>query len=99
MALNSSMRRGAAFVWIFLLVLFPTLPAAPQAVPTHGLWVWKGPMVLETAQSVGSLRDFCRREAINEIYVSVSERDQMMTESGMSRLIDALHRGIFELRH
>jgi len=93
MTLNSSLRRATTFVWIFLLVLFPTLPAAPQAVPIHGLWVWKGPMVLESAQSVDSLRDFCRREGINEVYASVSERGQMMTESGMSRMIDVLHRG------
>jgi len=81
------------FVWIFLLALLPALAAAQQSVPMHGLWVWKGPTVLDTAQSADSLRDFCRREGINEVYVSVSERGQMMTESSMARVIDVLHRG------
>jgi len=90
MILNPSMLRCVTFVWILSLVL---LPAPQQGVPIHGLWVWKGPMVLETTQSTDSLRDFCRREAINEVYVSVSEHDQLMTESSMVRMIDVLHRG------
>jgi hypothetical protein len=86
---------GAASVWVLCLVLFPVLPLAAGAekgVPLHGLWVWKGPSVLESARSAEPLRDFCQAEGINEVYVSVSERGQMMTEASMSRMIETLHR-------
>jgi hypothetical protein len=81
-------------VWIFCLALLAASSRpvdADQRAPIHGLWVWKGPSVLESARSVESLRDFCRAENINEVYVSVSERGQMMSEGSMFRVIDILH--------
>lgn len=65
---------------------------AEESVLIHGLWVWKGPSILDDAHGAEALRDFCRAEGINEVYVSVSERGQMMTEASMSRMIEALHR-------
>jgi hypothetical protein len=88
-------RSGAACLWIFSLALLPTwcLDAGTQEpVEIHGLWVWKGPAVLESAQSVESLRDFCLKTTINEVYVSVSEHGQMMAEDSMARFVGILHR-------
>lgn len=82
--------------WIFCLFLLGASSFAARADglrPVHGLWVWKGPSILEDARSPETLRDFCRAEDINEVYVSVSERGEMMTEGSMSRMIDVLHRG------
>ncbi len=59
--------------------------------PVHGLWVWKGPSVLAGTHEAESLRDFCRAQGINEVYVSVSERGQMMPETRMARMVDVLH--------
>ena len=64
---------------------------AAEDTPVHGLWVWKGPAVLEDAHGVEALRDFCRKEGVNEVYVSVSQRGEMMPEAAMVRMIEILH--------
>ncbi|HUE44156.1 MAG TPA: hypothetical protein VMP12_11345 [Candidatus Sulfotelmatobacter sp.] len=62
-----------------------------QDATIHGLWVWKGPSILQTPASVEALRDFCRANKINEVYVSVSERGELMLPANMARLIQTLH--------
>ena len=47
--------------------------------------------MLEAQGSAEALRVFCRAQGINEVYVSVSERNQMMAESSMTRMIAVLH--------
>jgi hypothetical protein len=47
--------------------------------------------VLEGAGGAESLRDFCRAERINEVYVSVSQSGEMMTGSSMAGMISVLH--------
>jgi hypothetical protein len=92
--LNCRMAMDATAMWVFCFLVFPTCSLAGHAgkgVPIQGLWVWKGPTVVESAHDAESLENFCRAEDINEVYVSVSEHGQMMTESSMSRLIDTLH--------
>jgi hypothetical protein len=81
------MRSG--FLCLLGLVLLGTCSAQTERV--HGVWVWKGPSVLASPDEVKSLRDFCRRKSVNEVYVSVSERGEMMTERSMSSLIAVLH--------
>ena len=82
---------SALILWlIFLCVPWHAANAAEDAL-VHGLWVWKGPAVLEDAHGVEALRDFCRNEGLNEVYVSVSQRGEMMPEAGMARLIQILH--------
>lgn len=54
-----------------LLAGQPTAARAQENGPIHGLWVWKGPSVLDSSADVESLRDFCRAERINEVYISV----------------------------
>ena len=45
---------------------------AATPVPVHGLWVWKSPTVLEAPGGAEALRDFCKSQGINEVYVSIS---------------------------
>lgn len=92
--LNPGTRRGAASLWILCIVLLGALSRVVDAredVPVHGVWVWKGPSVIEGARNVETLRDFCQREGVNEVYVSVSQRGEMMAESSMARMIEVLH--------
>ncbi|MGA9352805.1 MAG: hypothetical protein WBV46_03890 [Terriglobales bacterium] len=68
------------------------LADAANDLPIHGLWVWKGPSVIQSPADAEKLRDFCRSQGVNEVYISVSEHGDM---SGMGRftgLIDLLHR-------
>jgi len=66
---------------------------AANASRVHGLWVWKGPSLLATAEAAQRLRDFCRAQGINEVYVSVFDHGQLGETSALVRLIDSLHRG------
>jgi hypothetical protein len=75
---------------IFLCVPWRSANAAEDAL-VHGLWVWKGPAVLQDAHGVEALRDFCRKDGVNEVYVSVSQRGEMMPEASMARMIEILH--------
>jgi hypothetical protein len=98
--LNAGMRLPAACVWIFCVALFvgPARAASErESAPIHGLWVWKGPSVLEAAGGPDSLRDFCQAGGINEVYISVSQRGEMMAESSMARMIGVLHRANIRL--
>jgi hypothetical protein len=81
--------RGAAFgVCCIVLSMFV---AAQNATPVHGLWVWKGSTVIGEAGGIEKLRDFCRSEGINEIYISVSSHGTML-QGDFPKLIDVLHR-------
>jgi hypothetical protein len=77
-----------------LTLLAPTnsIFAARLNVAKHGLWVWKGPSILQTQASVESLRDFCRANQVNEVYLSVSQRGEMMPVTNMVRVIGVLHK-------
>jgi hypothetical protein len=87
------------FRFIFLCLLCLTLVAqtipisrAQHNLAKHGLWVWKGPSILQTQASVESLRDFCRTTQINEVYLSVSQRGEMMSAGNMVRVVGVLHK-------
>jgi hypothetical protein len=82
---------AGAFVLVAALLSQLAIPASAEQPSIHGLWLWKGPSVMEAPGSVESLRVFCRTQGINEVYVSVSERGQMMQERSMARMIRALH--------
>lgn len=66
-------------------------PATAQDARIHGLWVWKGPSILATEKDAEKLRDFCREQKINEVYVSITSHGQMMPENLVSHLIETLH--------
>ena len=80
------------FIFFFFLgaVSFSVFAEAPSTL-VHGLWVWKSPSVLEAPRGAEALRDFCRSEGINEVYISVSERSEASEESRLVHLIDLLH--------
>ena len=62
-----------------------------QTAFKHGLWVWKAPTILQTQSSVDALRNFCQANQINEAYVSVLQRGEMMSPGNMERMINHLH--------
>jgi hypothetical protein len=70
-------------------------PGAPSG-PVHGLWVWKSKSVLEAPSGTERLKDFCRSEGINEVYVSYSASTSSSSTSAsderlLSHLIGLLH--------
>jgi len=79
-------------MFLFLFGFFCLAVAAAQQVPAHGLWVWKSQSVLEAPRGAERLRDFCRSEGINEVYVSVSATDDTRAENRLAHLIGMLHR-------
>jgi hypothetical protein len=61
------------------------------AAPVHGLWVWKGSTVLRVPQGGETLRDFCRSESVNEVYLSVSDKASKSDDQALTHLIGMLH--------
>ena len=81
--------------WILrgaLLWLFSLSAIAADDAHAHGLWVWKNPPVVDAPQGAEKLRDFCRSQGINEVYVSVSPNGGASQDTHLSHLIDLLHR-------
>jgi hypothetical protein len=90
---HSSVRACLVILGTALLgaVAFPASSRA-ATVPAHGLWVWKSHAVLRAPQGTQSLRDFCRAENVNEIYLSVSEEQGTSDDRTLAHLISVLHR-------
>jgi len=90
------MRNRFARVSLFCSALLIALPivarAQTPAAPTHGLWLWKSPTVLESPHAAESLREFCKAENINEVYISISERSEAAEDSQLAHTITVLHR-------
>src|SRR5580698_2765044 len=59
--------------------------------PVHGLWVWKSPALLDAPRGAEALRDFCRSEGVNEVYVSYSANTSPPEEVALAHLIGLLH--------
>jgi hypothetical protein len=59
--------------------------------PVHGLWVWKSQAVLAAPRGAEALRDFCRSQGINEVYVSYSANASPSDETALAHLIGLLH--------
>jgi hypothetical protein len=78
-------------VFLAITMLFNPTAGSQQGTPIHGLWVWTGPSILQTPSAIDALRDFCRANQINEVYVSVSQRGEMMQSASMARMILPLH--------
>ena len=57
----------------------------------HGVWVWKGPEILQDARGQAALRDFCVAQGVNEAYVAVSSHGEMMPASSLVQQIGRAH--------
>ncbi|HTW80224.1 MAG TPA: hypothetical protein VME23_11825 [Terracidiphilus sp.] len=57
----------------------------------HAMWVWKSPVVLAQPNAAQKLRDFCRSNTINEIYISVNGSMDANGQSRLAHLIGVLH--------
>ena len=85
-------RAAVAVALACLAAIGAARPAlAAEAVRSHGLWVWKGPAVLAAPQGAERLRDFCRAQAISEVYLSVLSGGALDEPAAVSRLIGRLH--------
>lgn len=66
--------------------------SAQESKLVHGVWVWKSPDVLNAPQGAERLRDFCRSQDINEVYVSYPAANAPAEEADFKHLIGLLHR-------
>ena len=80
---------------LFAGMLLATLAVpgvAGEVLPIHGLWVWKGTAILTAPQGAERLRDFCRDQSINEVYVSVLSHGELEDVAALAAAIELLHR-------
>jgi hypothetical protein len=86
------MMRRIVALGLAILCLAPAVPSTAEvAQRIHGLWVWKGPAILAAPQGAERLRDFCRAEGVNEVYVSVFDHGDLAGAASLEQLIELLH--------
>jgi hypothetical protein len=81
--------------YVFAAAMWFTLARSATAQETfvHGLWVWKTPVLLDLPARGEALRDFCRSEHIDEVYLSfTSQNGGAAEEIEIGKLIALLHR-------
>ena len=67
--------------------------AVAQESFVHGLWVWKTASLLTAPNSGEALRDFCRAQTVNEVYLSYSpDKADATEEAEVAGVITLLHR-------
>lgn len=88
--------KRASFAFTLGLAFFGSaiVRAPAQSAPglVHGMWVWKSPDVLKAPQGAERLRDFCKSQGIDEVYVSYSAAKAPAEESDFVHLIGLMHR-------
>ena len=78
---------------IFLLWIAMSGSGFAQQPFVHGLWVWKTASVLTAPKSGEALRDFCRAQTVNEVYLSYSpDKADATEEEEVAGVIALLHR-------
>jgi hypothetical protein len=75
----------------FLVAALSTSLPASAANLVHGLWVWKGPAILQNERDDRKLIAFCRAYAITEVYLAISSHHVMMTDRRTIEVINRLH--------
>jgi hypothetical protein len=81
-----------AFSVLASLTLIFGHAAVAQEPLVHGLWVWKTPTLLDLPSRGEALRDFCRSQQINEVYLSFSSQNGGAAEQQeIEKLIGLLH--------
>jgi hypothetical protein len=81
-------------IWVLAAVIcfMPGYSALSQEPLVHGLWVWKTPTLLDLPARAEALRDFCRSQQINEVYLSFSSQNGgSAEEQEIEKLIGLLH--------
>ncbi len=59
----------------------------------HGVWVWRTPILLDLPARGEALRDFCRSNQINEVYLSFTSQNTAAPEQReIAKLIELLHK-------
>ena len=59
----------------------------------HGVWVWKTPVLLDLPARGEALRDFCRSNQINEVYLSFTSQNNAEPEQReIEKVIELLHK-------
>jgi hypothetical protein len=59
----------------------------------HGVWVWRTPILLDLPARGEALRDFCRSNQINEVYLSFTSQNSAAPEQQeIEKLIGLLHK-------
>ena len=59
----------------------------------HGVWVWRTPILLDLPARGEALRDFCRTNQINEVYLSFTSQNNAEPEQReIEKLIELLHK-------
>jgi hypothetical protein len=67
--------------------------AVAQQDFVHGLWVWKTPILLDLPSRDEALRDFCKAQHINEVYLSFSSQNGGAAEQQeIDKLIGLFHK-------
>jgi hypothetical protein len=81
------MRLTICLIWIAM-----SGAAFAQEPFVHGLWVWKTASVLAAPNSGETLRDFCRAQTVNEVYLSYSpDKADAQEEQQVAGVIALLH--------
>jgi hypothetical protein len=83
---------GLPLSFCFFAALWICEAAAQAPGVVHGLWVWKSPDVLNAPRGTERLRDFCKSQGINEVYVSYSAVTAPAEGDVFKQLIGLLHR-------
>src|ERR1700688_3813076 len=86
--------RIAFSVLAAVLCLLPGAAAQGQKDQfVHGVWVWRPPILLDLPARGETLRDFCRSNKINEVYLSFTSQNSAAPEQQeIERLIGLLHK-------
>src|ERR1700739_1862847 len=89
---------------IYMRIAFSVLAAVLCLVPgaaaqgqshqfVHGIWVWRTPILLDLPARGEALRDFCRSNQINEVYLSFTSQNSAAPEKQeIGKLIELLHK-------
>lgn len=81
----------------FLAAVLCWLPGATAQAQkdqlVHGVWVWRTPILLDLPARGEALRDFCRSNQINEVYLSFTSQNTAEPEQHeIGNLIELLHK-------
>jgi hypothetical protein len=86
------MRLTISLLWTAMVATLASAAIAQEPF-VHGLWVWKTASVLTAPNSGEALRDFCRTQTVNEVYLSYSpDKADATEEAQVAAVIALLHR-------